>query len=117
MGGSNDWRWMLGVLAIPSLIYSVLVVGVPESPRWLISERQDLSSAKKILSRLGIADPEREVQEIVDSNRHETAGDHRPVFFSARYSRIIWLAFMVAFFNQVSGINFILYYAARPADP
>jgi len=80
-GGSNDWRWMLGVMALPSLIYTAMVIGIPESPRWLESKNNQKQ----------------------DANHHE--------LFAARNKRIIGLAFMIAFFNQVSGINFILYYA------
>src|SRR5436305_8376844 len=54
IGGANDWRFMLGALAIPSLIYSAMVIGVPESPRWLITRKNDTEASKKILSRLGI---------------------------------------------------------------
>lgn len=46
VGGVNDWRWMLGVLAIPSAIYTLLVIGVPESPRWLVTKKNDLAKAK-----------------------------------------------------------------------
>jgi len=110
VGGENDWRWMLGVLGIPSLIYSVLVFRVPESPRWLITHKGDEEGAKKILSSLGVADANAEVNSIVNSYKHETShGSSR--MFSKKYSAILWLAFMVAFFNQMSGINFILYYA------
>jgi MFS family permease len=80
-GGSSDWRWMLGVMAIPSIIYTVMVLGIPESPRWLENKNNQQQ----------------------DSVRQE--------LFAARNKRIIGLAFMIAFFNQVSGINFILYYA------
>jgi MFS family permease len=80
-GGSSDWRWMLGVMAVPSIVYTLMVIGIPESPRWLES-RNNLKQ---------------------DSIRQE--------LFAARNKRIIGLAFMIAFFNQVSGINFILYYA------
>jgi sugar porter (SP) family MFS transporter len=111
VGGANDWRYMLGALAIPSLIYSILVVGVPESPRWLITNKKDTGNARKILSDLGIADPEAETAAIVKSYQHETSAGHSSRLFSSKYKRILWLAFMVAFFNQVSGINFILYYA------
>ncbi|SHF13604.1 sugar porter family MFS transporter [Flavisolibacter ginsengisoli] len=111
VGGANDWRYMLGALAVPSLIYSSLVIGVPESPRWLITNKNDTGKAKKILSNLGIADPEAETAAIVKSYQHETSAGHSSKLFSAKYKNILWLAFMVAFFNQVSGINFILYYA------
>jgi sugar porter (SP) family MFS transporter len=111
VGGANDWRWMLGALAIPSLIYSAMVVGVPESPRWLITNRSDTTLAKKILSRLGIINVDEEVSIILASYKHETSTGHSKNLFSAKYKTILWLAFMVAFFNQWSGINFILYYA------
>ena len=111
VGGANDWRYMLGALAVPSLIYSSLVIGVPESPRWLITNKNDTGKAKKILSNLGIADPEAETASIVKSYQHETSAGHSSKLFSSKYKSILWLAFMVAFFNQVSGINFILYYA------
>jgi len=110
VGGENDWRWMLGVLGIPSLIYSILVFRVPESPRWLLTHKGDEATAKKILSRLGIADVNAEASNILDSYKHETAHGNTGLF-SKKYSTILWLAFMVAFFNQLSGINFILYYA------
>ncbi|MBD0376428.1 MAG: sugar porter family MFS transporter, partial [Flavisolibacter sp.] len=111
VGGANDWRWMLGALAIPSVLYSALVIGVPESPRWLITKKNDTGTAKKVLSQLGIEDVEAEVSSIIVSYQHETSRGHAAQLFSAKYKRILWLAFMVAFFNQLSGINFILYYA------
>jgi sugar porter (SP) family MFS transporter len=110
VGGANDWRWMLGVLGIPSIIYSILVFRVPESPRWLIIHKNDHTTAKKILARLGIADVNTEVDSIVKSYHHEASHGGSGIF-SKKYSTILWLAFMVAFFNQMSGINFILYYA------
>jgi MFS family permease len=80
-GGSNDWRWMLGVMAVPSIIYTVMVLGIPESPCWL------------------------------ENKNNQQQESIRQELFAARNKRIIGLAFMIAFFNQVSGINFILYYA------
>ena len=111
IGGANDWRFMLGALAVPSLIYSVLVIGVPESPRWLITQKNDVDRSKKILSKLGIVNVDAEVAAIVKSHEHEMASDRNNKIFSPRYKTVLWLAFMVAFFNQLSGINFILYYA------
>jgi sugar porter (SP) family MFS transporter len=103
---------MLGALAVPSIIYSLMTFGIPESPRWLITIKKDNNTAKKVLSQLGIEDADAEVSSIVSSYQHETsAGHHSSKIFSSKYSTILWLAFMVAFFNQWSGINFILYYA------
>jgi sugar porter (SP) family MFS transporter len=111
VGGANDWRWMLGVLAIPSIIYTLMVLGVPESPRWLVTKKNDAGTAKKVLSEIGVADPDAEIAAIIASNLHEEKAGNAAVFFSPRHKTIIWLAFTIAFFNQLSGINFILYYA------
>ena len=113
VGGDNDWRWMLGVLAIPSIIYTLMVMGVPESPRWLIGRKNDLSKAKKILEQLGVEDTDEEISNIITANKHEESAGKQHSLFSVKYSKVLWLAFMVAFFNQLSGINFILYYAPQ----
>ncbi|MBN8786835.1 MAG: sugar porter family MFS transporter [Terrimonas sp.] len=110
VGGENDWRWMLGIMALPSLIYTAMVIKIPESPRWLIARKKDNKTAIAIMQKLGIQNPEEEASVISESLRHENQSKGKG-FFSAKYSRIIWLAFMVAFFNQWSGINFVLYYA------
>lgn len=110
-GGANDWRWMLGVMALPSLIYTVLVVGIPESPRWLIAKKNDEAGAKKILLKLGVTNVDEVVAAVTTGIKQEAASGKAAGFFSTRYKTILWLAFMVAFFNQWSGINFILYYA------
>ena len=111
VGGENDWRWMLGVEAVPALLYSLLVLGVPESPRWLISKRGDTTKAKTVMLKLGVPNVTEELQAIVESNKHEKKAGSGSGIFSAKYKTIMWLAFLVAFFNQWSGINFILYYA------
>jgi sugar porter (SP) family MFS transporter len=111
VGGANDWRWMLGVLSIPSLLYTLLVLGVPESPRWLISIKNNLIKARIVLAQIGTDNPEEEVKKIVAANaviEDKVGGE---TFFSSKYKTVLWLAFLVAFFNQLSGINFILYYA------
>ncbi|RYG01768.1 MAG: MFS transporter, partial [Chitinophagaceae bacterium] len=109
VGGENDWRWMLGVLAIPSVIYTVLVFYVPESPRWLMTKKGDRAKAMEILLQIGVENPEAEIQTMERTNESDAGKSSQ--FFSKKNSTIIWLAFMVAFFNQLSGINFILYYA------
>src|SRR6478752_2263238 len=111
VGGANDWRWMLGVLAIPSIIYTVMTMGIPESPRWLVSQKNDLAQAKATLLLIGVDDADAEIDAIIKSNEHEAHAGKSTAFFSSKHSVIIWLAFLIAFFNQLSGINFILYYA------
>ena len=111
VGGTNDWRWMLGVLAVPSIIYTAMVLGVPESPRWLISKKNDLPGAAKVLSDIGVENVDAEIASIIESNKHEISVGGASQFFSTKHNKIIWLAFLIAFFNQLSGINFILYYA------
>ena len=111
VGGINDWRWMLGALAIPSLIYLFMVMGVPESPRWLITNKNDLPKAKKILAEIGVDNPDEAVMAIISSNQPTSSKPSGTQFFAPKNNKIIWLAFFIAFFNQLSGINFILYYA------
>ena len=111
VGGNNDWRWMLGVMAIPSLIYTFMVFGIPESPRWLVAVKQDPAAARHVMARLGMNNIDSAIQQITASASHETHAGNNHRFFSGKYKTILWLAFLVAFFNQWSGINFILYYA------
>jgi sugar porter (SP) family MFS transporter len=113
VGGDNDWRWMLGVLAVPSIIYTMMVLGVPESPRWLITKKKDIDNARVILSQVGVPNVEEEIATIIRSNQHEAALAKSKDFFTSRHAKVIGLAFMIAFFNQLSGINFILYYAPQ----
>ncbi len=110
-GGANDWRWMLGVLIIPSLIYTAMVLSVPESPRWLITKKNNFPKAKKIMEEIGVENPDAEIEAITKSNKQETSKGNASQFFNAKHKKIIWLGFLIAFFNQLSGINFILYYA------
>lgn len=109
--GANDWRWMLGVMAIPALIYTLMVFSIPESPRWLLSAKNNVEAAGKVMLRLGVTDPDTEIKEILETEQNETARIATAGIFASKYRIILWLAFFVAFFNQWSGINFILYYA------
>ncbi|HEX7757274.1 MAG TPA: sugar porter family MFS transporter, partial [Niabella sp.] len=112
VGGTNDWRWMLGVMAVPSLLYTLLVISIPESPRWLIAKKQNEPEARNILEKLGVAHIDEEIKTIRASFQTDPGSKReRAGFFSSKYKRVIWLAFFIAFFNQWSGINFILYYA------
>jgi len=108
--GNNDWRWMLGVAGIPSFLYTIMVFGLPESPRWLISRRNDKVGAMKILDQMGVENVVDEVNSIMAANA-EIDKNRSSGFFSGKYRKPIMLAFLIAFFNQLSGINFILYYA------
>ncbi len=109
--GANDWRWMLGVEAIPAILYTIMVLRVPESPRWLISRKNDFISAKKILTDLGSDHPDQEIETILKANKDSGSADTKENIFSHKLRKPILLAFFIAFFNQLSGINFILYYA------
>ncbi len=108
--GANDWRWMLGVEAIPAVIYCVLIFGVPKSPRWLITVKKDKAGALAVLERIigNRAEAVKEVEEITLSTHQEGSNTR---LFSGAFKRPLLLAFLLAFFNQLSGINFILYYA------
>ncbi|MBG9378313.1 sugar porter family MFS transporter [Panacibacter sp. DH6] len=108
VGGDNDWRWMLGVMAIPSLVYTIMVFSVPESPRWLISVKQQIAKAREILVLIGNENPDTTIAEIQSANKTAASSSQ---LFNKQYSKVVWLAFFIAFFNQWSGINFILYYA------
>jgi len=108
--GDNAWRWMLGIEAVPAAIYSLFVLGVPNSPRWLVIKKKDHEGAKSLLKQLNPGlNPDVLLQEIKDS----VAQASKSKFLSGKYNYPILLAFLIAFFNQFSGINFVLYYAPR----
>ncbi|SDS05800.1 sugar porter family MFS transporter [Gramella sp. MAR_2010_147] len=110
VGGDNDWRWMLGVEAIPALIYTVLVLGVPKSPRWLYLHQNKADEALKVLVKTSsIKAAEITLKDM--ENDQERSKSSSSQLFSKKYSFPLTLAFLIAFFNQLSGINFILYYA------
>ncbi len=108
VGGPDDWRYMLGVEAIPALVYCIMVLRIPESPRWLMINKNDEQSARGVLSQLGIDDIDTAINEM-NANQNSTV--KKVSFFNSKYSWPITLAFLLAFFNQLSGINFVLYYA------
>ena len=112
VGGSNDWRWMLAVLLVPSLIYTLMAIGLPESPRWLLSVKGDEAGARKNLAEVGVENIEETIQAIQAANAQEKAFGNANLF-TKHHFKLISLAFFIAFFNQASGINFLLYYAPR----
>ena len=112
LGGpeSGAWRVMLAVPAVPAVLFYLLALGIPESPRWLIKQRRQ-TEAEAVLTRVGTDDPSGVANEIAASLRFETVAADEP-FFTRKYRRPILLALMVATFNQVSGINALIYYTA-----
>ena len=107
-GGQNAWRWMLGVEAIPAAIYCILVLNVPESPRWLITKKNKVDKAKDILHQL--FNPE-QASAIFQAITQQKRNSEKPKLFTRSLFKPLSLAFLLAFFNQWSGINFVLYYA------
>ncbi|MBS1979409.1 MAG: sugar porter family MFS transporter [Bacteroidetes bacterium] len=107
VGGDNDWRYMLGLIAVPSLLFSVMMLFTPESPRWLLLYRNEEGEARRIFQRSG-ADPDTLIREIRNATEVR-----KESLFSGKFSRPLLLAFLIAFFNQLSGINAIIYFAPR----
>jgi sugar porter (SP) family MFS transporter len=112
--GENAWRWMLGVAAFPSVLYSVLCLGIPESPRWLIGRKGDRAAGLKVLQRIepsaSPAQIEAEADAILAASSERVVASR---FWTRRLRLPILLAFLIAFFNQLSGINAVLYFAPR----
>jgi sugar porter (SP) family MFS transporter len=106
----DAWRWMLGVEAIPALIYTVLVMGVPNSPRWLMTKHNDEAGARAVLS--GVY-PKAEVDQAIRAIKETRIDQSKVNIFSGKFNKVLLLAFLLAMFNQLSGINFVLYYAPR----
>jgi sugar porter (SP) family MFS transporter len=112
--GENAWRWMLGVVAIPSVGYTALCIGLPESPRWLLTRKRDRAAGLAVLRKI---EPTLDTRAIENHADAIIAAAREPESASGFWSRElrtpIVLAFLIAFFNQLSGINAILYFAPR----
>jgi MFS transporter, SP family, arabinose:H+ symporter len=112
--GDNAWRWMLGVAAFPSLLYTVMCLAIPESPRWLIGRKGDREAGVKVLR---LIEPDATPAQIEAHADEILAGSSERVmssrFWTARLRVPILLAILIAFFNQLSGINAVLYFAPR----
>lgn len=107
--GEHDWRYMLGVETVPAVLYLVAAGYIPESPRWLAVSRGRLEEARAILRRSDAANADAILAAVsVEQPRISLHG-----FFSRRFARPIVLAFLIALFNQLSGINAIIYFAPR----
>jgi len=112
--GEQAWRWMLGVAAFPSLIYTLLTLSLPESPRWLIARKGDLAGALRVLGQIDPAASEADVRSQADAIQAASMEKGQStVFWTWKLRQPILLAFLIAFFNQLSGINAILYFAPR----
>ena len=104
-----DWRWMLGIEAVPAVAYLLLVLRVPESPRWLLLRRNDEAQCRQVLSNVDAATVDATILAIRHAE-HEFTHDR---IFARAYLFPVLLAFLLAMFNQLSGINFIIYFAPR----
>ncbi len=105
--GTAEWRWKLGIPAIPALFFLLMLLGIPRSPRWLV-KKQRIAEARDVLRMTGEEDFEQELQEIIASIDAEHVTDDS--LFSWKYRFPIFLAVSIGMFNQLSGINAILYY-------
>lgn len=110
VGVPHDWQWMLGIEAIPALAFALLLMTVPESPRWLVKQNQP-DKARMILAKIGEPNVDREIREIKESLAD--TGSTGETLFQKKYFYPILIAFLISSFNQLTGINAILYYAPR----
>jgi sugar porter (SP) family MFS transporter len=108
--GEDAWRWMMGMEIFPAAIYAMLAFSIPESPRWLTLHEGDEAAAASVLNQIS---PDIDAQEMIQSFKDTVTQAEPARFFSGKFSYPIMLAFLIAFFNQFSGINFVLYYAPR----
>lgn len=108
--GGDSWRWMLGVQALPSLIFLIAVLNIPESPRWLLLAKGQVDEALEVLKMIDPETAETTLLALEDNAQHQNKGAR---LFSGQYKTPVMLAVLFAVFNQVSGINAIIYYAPR----
>lgn len=109
--GGQDWRWMLGIEALPAVLYLLMTFRIPDTPRWQILYKKNDQLALQTLEKIyGDSSAANEVlQQIKSNDAHQASKPQN--FWSKKNNRVIILAFVISFFNQLSGINFILYYA------
>ena len=112
--GADAWRWMLGVVAVPSVVYTVLCLTIPESPRWLLRRGGDRAEGLRVLALVNADLPAEGVAALAGEIRAADPGDSAgESFWTRRLRRPVLLAVLIAFFNQLSGINAVLYFAPR----
>ena len=107
--GGAAWRWQFGVAAIPAFFFLVFLFGIPRSSRWLVTQNR-IEEARAVLEMMGTPNSQAELKEIVDSIHLERSERSEPLF-RRKYRLPIFLAITIGMFNQLSGINAILYYA------
>jgi sugar porter (SP) family MFS transporter len=107
--GGAAWRWQFGVATIPAIAFALLLFGIPRSSRWLVTQNR-IDEARRVLESMGTPNSEAELKEIIDSIHVERAQKSEPLF-QRKYRLPIFLAVSIGMFNQLSGINAILYYA------
>lgn len=107
-GGDNSWRYMLGIMAFPALIFAILLKFIPESPRWLVLKARD-QEASLIFTKLG----EEEAGQLIQEEHQLAKEGTKESLFNGKYNKPIFYVILLAMFNQLSGINAILYYAPR----
>ena len=107
--GGNAWRWQFGVATLPAIAFALLLFSIPRSSRWLVTQKR-IDEARQVLESMGTPNSEAELKEIIDSIHIEHAQTTEPLF-QRKYRLPIFLAVTIGMFNQLSGINAILYYA------
>ncbi len=107
--GDIEWRVMFGIEALPAVIFLALMFATPRSPRWLVAQGRS-EAAAQVLKMVGAADVQRELREIEESLAETAAASNEPLL-QPKYRRSVQLAVAIATFNQLSGINALMYYA------
>ncbi|WBL44954.1 sugar porter family MFS transporter [Algoriphagus halophytocola] len=110
---AQEWRWMLAVEGIPALIYSILIFRIPESPRWLIGKKNNEAEARAILARTDPDGVDEAIRLAIAEEKKITQAGSFKAIFAKRFLPTTLMAIMFAFFNQLSGINAIIYFAPR----
>lgn len=110
--GENSWRWMLGVQIVPSVLFIITTLFIPESPRWLILKKGDITTARQTLITIDAASAERIIAAVQNQSNNSTQSNFFTIFQTV-YRKPVILAVLFALFNQLSGINAIIYYAPR----
>lgn len=106
--GATEWRWKIGITGVPAVLFFFALFSIPQSPRWLV-RRGMLAEAKDVFTRIGEPDPDGEIRDVVASLGSESREKSEPLF-QAKYRLPVFLAIAIGFFNQLSGVNAILYY-------